>query len=355
MSEGKRRYDRHIVVVRVQVWEKDHWADRATIDVSRGGILLAADTPLPVGHVLKLRLWTPAAEPIEVMAKVQRAAVGEAPGGLGVAVGLEFLTMGKAERARWDAFVLEHSRLLRLHALREAPALFDALPDPGAATEAGAGEPAGPAPEPAARGPNRWSTTTARSTGRPSLVVRLQTMQQLRLLAERVLHSGTVVLATDCALSPQEAVEVAVVHPDTDVEAVLGARVLRLTEPGEDGRPRVLLRFDRVAGSLADELHQFVETGQPMAATPTGVLTEAVRRARAEAQRSPTAPEAWTQLGWSLLALGQDPVAAVQAFQQALACRGDDAAALRGLGVAYALAGDPEMARACARAAAERA
>lgn len=181
------------------------------------------------------------------------------------------------------------------------------------------------------------------------ITVRPADERHLRQFMERRLAATRVFLRSNMPCFPGQLIDVAVVHPKTDAEMVVGGTIARVVQ-GESKRDNgFLMRFSEMDASHKKALLHFVKTGQPSVVSPTAVAGEGTATLRQLAKDQPESVEHQLNYAWSLVTQDESPLDAVEPFLAALACSPADINIHVGLSLAYALAGDAAKSYAFAR------
>lgn len=128
MSGKQRFFTRHPVQLTVKVRTPGGWQEMTTSDVSRRGIFVRTDEPIPAHRIAQMKIQMPSGHVIDAMGHVRRVVAGDEGATGGGGMGVEFFVMSKEAEDEWDAFVLETGRA---HRQRPDMATFqpDSAPD----------------------------------------------------------------------------------------------------------------------------------------------------------------------------------------------------------------------------------
>jgi uncharacterized protein (TIGR02266 family) len=227
----RRKDRRHPYRVRLTLTRGGQELVAQTEDVSFTGIFIRMDTPLPTRQLVRLRLVLPPdGDELSVMGMVARhfPATADLPPG----VGIQFYSLGIAERRRWDQFI----RLVTQGRAGEAtPA-----PAPPAA------------PEPVRRHYPRYAA---------ALQVRLHSVDDLRLLYTRNVSKGGLFFDTTQDLAEGTSLKVSVIHPRTHEQFPLEAVVRWRNTTSEPG---LGLEFVELTEERRDEFLEFIRSEIPV-------------------------------------------------------------------------------------------
>jgi hypothetical protein len=229
----ERRRDRRYPFRLVVVLAKDGKDVTAyTEDVSFTGFFLRVDIPLPDRWLVRLRLKLPPdGDELAVMGMAARQTVARA--GLPPGVGILLYSLSAADRKRWNRFI---------HFVAEAP--------PELKAEAAAT--AVVVPEPVRRHDPRFPMV---------LQVRLQTVDDIRLLYTRNVSKGGLFVATALETPEGTPMKVRIIHPKTGEHFLLDAAVRWRSTSGEVG---LGLEFVQLTDQRRDQLMEFISSEIPV-------------------------------------------------------------------------------------------
>lgn len=299
-----------------------HTERLVTADVSRHGAFILSDAPELEHELVQLTIEVPEREALEVMATVAHRVVrgtgdgleadaghdGELPAGPGM--GVDFLALSRSAKDVWDDFIF---------GLRGRAAVQ---------TEA------------------QVLRRTRRRHARHSscFLVRLRDKDGLREFYTRDIGAGGARLEMPVPESPTDAVELILVHPDSEQEFQLTGRVRRVELPDRDSASEnVAVEFDPLTTTREVALLAFIETGVNYVdeGNPPHEHRALVHAAASRAY--PDSPGSLVATGETMLA-SSDPQLAINAFRTALTLDPRRAAAHLGLHRAYTLLGQDEAA-----------
>jgi Tfp pilus assembly protein PilZ len=230
----RRKDRRHPCRVRLVLTRGGQELVAQTEDVSFAGIFIRTDTPIPARQLVRLRLTLPPdGDELSVMGMVARhfPARDDLPPG----VGIQFYSLGAAERRRWDQFIR-----------------FVTTGKPAAPARAAA--PAVPAvvPEPVRRRFPRYAAC---------LQVRLGSVDDLKLLYTRNLSGGGLFFDTAQDLAEGTSMKVSVIHPRTHEQFQLDAVVRWRNTSSEPG---LGLEFVGLTEAQRDQFLEFISSEIPV-------------------------------------------------------------------------------------------
>ncbi len=373
----KRLFTRHPIMLEVTVRDGDAWTKLVTADISRRGVYLCTERPAALNRIVQLRMALPDGGRIEVMGRVRRTAKDKTEDPLGAGMGIEFFALSDKDRDLWDEYIFEQrrrgqaagndfaetSQILRdavapkelrdlLQAMRLAGDLRD--PESGGTPAAGATSApvAGPTSGAAATDSGAKAAAPAQTKTR-TVSVRPGNADRLAQLAERCRAASTIFLRTAVPFAHRQALDIALVHPESDAEFLLRGSAERVVTADDGTYAGVQVRLPQLDAAQRVAFDHFVSTGQPDGESDALVGTENtyVAGLRTVVEAAPGSAMAHAELGWAQLIDEDKPEAAVESFLAAIELDDRFAPAHRGLALAYALAGDPARARAFGRIA----
>ncbi len=200
-----------------------------TDDVSLAGVYLRTEVRLEVRWLVRLRLKLPdQGDELVVMGMAARQAASKDGGPPGV--GIQLYSLTAVERRRWSQFI-EFAA-----GGRDGPAATDA-------------------PEDAARRPAEPSPGRVDPRFRAVLQVRLQTVDDVRLLYTRNVSKGGLFVGTTIGVAVGSPVKVRVIHPRTGEHFTLEADVRWRSTSSEPG---LGLEFVKMTEQRRDEFLEFI-------------------------------------------------------------------------------------------------
>jgi uncharacterized protein (TIGR02266 family) len=240
----RRKDRRHPYRVRLVLTRGGQELVAQTEDVSFAGIFIRMDTPIPARQLVRLRLTLPPdGDLLSVMGMVARhfPARDDLPPG----VGIQFYSLGAAERRRWDQFI----RLVIAGRPVEPPPPPASLPAPPVLPA----EPVEPvAPDPIRRHFPRYAA---------ALQVRLHSVDDLRTLYTRNVSKGGLFFDTTQDLAEGTSLKVSVIHPRTHEQFPLEAVVRWRNTSAEPG---LGLEFVQLTEARRDEFFEFISSEIPV-------------------------------------------------------------------------------------------
>jgi hypothetical protein len=231
-----------------------------TEDVSFAGIFIRMDTPLPVRQLARLRLTLPP-EQDELSAMGMVARHLPARGALPPGVGIQFYSLGTAERRRWNRFIQfvaasnevtapipmgEAAETDELVSLDDMSA--EAPPDPPPSPVPRAEVP----PEPIRRHDRRYPV---------ALRIRLHAVADLETLYTRNVSKGGLFFGTTLDLPEGTPMKLSVVHPRTGDHFTLEATVRWRDMSAEPG---LGLEFAQFSEARRDQFFEFIASEIPV-------------------------------------------------------------------------------------------
>jgi Tfp pilus assembly protein PilZ len=243
----RRKDRRHPYRVRLVMTRGGQELVAQTEDVSFTGIFIRMDTPIPARQLVRLRLTLPPdGDELAVMGMVARhfPVRDELPPG----VGIQFYSLAASERRRWDQFI---RFVLSARPVGMAP--------PPASPVRPADQPAAAAPAVAAVAPEPVRRHFPRYAA--ALQVRLQSVDDLRLLYTRNVSRGGLFFDTTQDLAEGTPLKVSVIHPRTHEQFPLDAVVRwrnTITEPG------LGLEFVQLTEARREEFFDFISSEIPV-------------------------------------------------------------------------------------------
>jgi uncharacterized protein (TIGR02266 family) len=265
----RRRDRRHPHRMRIILTRGGQDLMAQTEDVSFAGVFIRMDTPLPARQLVRLRLTLPDGEELSAMGMVARhipAREDLSPG-----VGIQFYSLSAGDRRRWNEFIrlvsaerptpatiptASHQPVAvppaAVTAATVRPATVPPVAAPAAALEVEVEEAVEveveAAVEPIRRSFPRYAA---------SLQVRLNSVDDLRLLYTRNVSKGGLYFDTSQDFAEGTALKVAVVHPKTHEQFPLEA-VVRWRNTSAD--PGLGLEFVQLSDERREEFFEFVRS-----------------------------------------------------------------------------------------------
>lgn len=239
--EHNRNYTRHPVALKVHVNTAAGWKECLTADISRIGLFIRMNEPThPLGHVLQVRIELPGRRILELMARVRRVLTAPAPPPMAPGLGVEFFAISKELRDEWDKFVAQLKRPGPANFCEDSQDLRAMMPPKEVMDmlrkmrEAGEIQTVPELPRP----------IQAAQPLPPALVpVQPTDTTKLAILAERVARGAPLFLRTPRLCQEQQAVHVAICHPDTDEEWFAESVVERVVRDENGAYAGVQVRF----------------------------------------------------------------------------------------------------------------
>ncbi|MFH1808384.1 MAG: PilZ domain-containing protein [Pseudomonadota bacterium] len=310
-NDNQRRYPRIDAAVTARLSGGRRSLALQTVNVSRNGVFVRTEQPLPERHLIKLCFQIPGGRTIDVVGMVARSSASGDGHPLGVGMGINFFAMSKDDRRDWDRFCLELERKPHYRASLERDeeqaretaqaGLLPSEPDAPAA-------PSTPGVSPAS------VLTSAPATGQGGLV-----------------NSAELAPGFSAPLEGLEELD------DLDVEVEASEEVEVPLVPSvpswgetDDDLDVTFISDDIEITVLVDEYETSVDD-------PGARISD-------EVSLDPNSPHTHTALGRVLLEQLEDPDSAVKALQRALECDPDYLEAHQLLRLAYALLGQSEKA-----------
>ena len=220
MGIDKRKFERFPARLEVEIRTRGRGQICPSLDVSRHGMFLTTPNPPHERQLLILRIPVPDDQPpIDVMASVvRRHATGggsELPAGMGI----NFFALTEENKNRWEAFLAK------------------------------------------LRGEVPRSPEVNSEGNRPTFLLQPRDIGRLQLFEARDFAQGSMFLRTPVLREIDETIKVMLLHPITDEEFPLLARV-KAVHSGSKTEPKgMTLEFEPVDAALRRDFHAFVEQG----------------------------------------------------------------------------------------------
>ena len=346
MSNHFRRYARHSISLVVDLRSPEGWLPCKTADVSRRGMFLLTHESLEVGQLIQLRAKIPNERPIALLCQVRRLVNDEASPGVGV----EFMPMPLQLEERWDRFVLGVSQ-------RAPSSERIEIADSDAAYDLGPLNISAQAPRKLKAHVERDDDTDERRLVQADTMhAAIETVQmrlrpsgeeELRELCNTIVSHGRLNLWFANQMWPGQAVQVVMIHPESDAERVLEGACSRCGGVSQGGKWPAEVVFSGSKRERSQLVNALME--QPTLEEISGA--DVLGELRAKAETAPTEGDIQLKLGWATLAMDKDPSGAAVYFQKVLALASDDDAGHWALIASYALMGQTELAYRYAEAA----
>jgi len=352
---NQRRYMRIDVSLPVQIRNKQGAIEVLTANISRSGVFLRTDTPMPERQLVKLGFKMPDGTPLQVMGMVVHRFLPKDKHPAGPGMGIHFFALSKNDKKTWDRFCLEmekNSARLQISTQVQAE-----LTIPG---EGGFADPDevldlideieidvfAPATagfvEPVRRENPRYAA---------SFLVRLPDKEQMyEYYTKDISIGGTFIHAKELR-KDGEILELILVHPESNEEFSLEATVVRVIEGPAEYDRGMGLEFTPLDNNRKRELELFIEIGVAFQEDSPEASAERVADLHQAVSLEADSPRAYTELARLLLEEKEDPEAAVEKLLHALALDADYLPAHELLRLAYALAGKRDRALAHLRIA----
>jgi hypothetical protein len=236
MGIDKRKFERFPARLEVEIRTRGRGQICPSLDVSRHGMFLTTQNPPHERQLLILRIPVPDDQPpIDVMASVVRRHASGGGSELPAGMGINFFALTEENKNRWEAF------LAKLRG--EVPRSPDASSD----------------------------------GNRPTFLLQPRDIGRLQLFEARDFAQGSMFLRTPVLREIDETIKVMLLHPVTDEEFPLLARV-KAVHSGSKTEPKgMTLEFAPIDAALRRDFHAFVEQGvtsqsaiQSAASIPSG-------------------------------------------------------------------------------------
>jgi len=380
-SDDKRRVPRYSVSLPVRIRLKRSTVEMLTSEVSRHGVFVRSDDPIPVRHLVQLTLTLPDSKIVEVMGMVARIVRPGEDEPSGPGMGIDFFAMSAAAKTHWAEFIYRlRQEALELEQRIEAEESSESGPEPQLPEATGTGlagtgllvnpddadipglaeifeeipeaviipdgrdEEVPPAlivgdgdepipPEPVRRRAPRYTA---------AFLVRLKDQNLLKTFYTTDISTGGMFLKTPLLKRAGDVVELYLVHPETDQEFKLSGTVKRVVSEAAVTEQGLGIELDPLDDDLRWTLINFIETGvgafEPSEA-PEKQMLEILRSA---IELAPDHPRAHAALAERLLEDHEDAEGAIEAYENALDLDPDFLPAHRGLRIAYGMLGDAE-------------
>ncbi len=236
MGIDKRKFERFPARLEVEIRTRGRGQICPSLDVSRHGMFLTTPNPPHERQLLILRIPVPDDQPpIDVMASVVRRHASGGGSELPAGMGINFFALTEENKNRWEAFLAK----LRGEVPRSPELNIDG--------------------------------------NRPTFLLQPRDVGRLQLFETRDFAQGSMFLRTPVLREIDETIKVMLLHPITDEEFPLLARV-KAVHSGSKTEPKgMTLEFEPVDASLRRDFHAFVEQGvtsqsaiQSAASVPNG-------------------------------------------------------------------------------------
>ena len=220
MGIDKRKFERFPARLEVEIRTRGRGQICPSLDVSRHGMFLTTSNPPHERQLLILRIPVPDDQPpIDVMASVVRRHAPGTGSDLPAGMGINFFALTEENKNRWEAFLAK----LRGEAPRS----------------------------PEANGEGN----------RPTFLLQPRDVGRLQLFETRDFSQGSMFLRTPVLREIGETIKVMLLHPITDEEFPLLARV-KAVHSGSKTEPKgMTLEFEPINAQLRLDFHAFVEHG----------------------------------------------------------------------------------------------
>lgn len=212
VGHEKRRHDRFVVRLPVELAVGKKTSSGETVDVSFGGLFVHTSGPPPLRQLVKVGLRLPPKDtPISLMAMA--VFVEEDSGRPDRGVGLQLFGLDPSSRERWETFVKHVRTLPRVEKVSEQRASLTPIEDE----------------------PPSWDRV------RPEIRIQVHRVEDLQRILEREVARGRIYVRTPLYLEPGRHVELQIIHPRGGRTFVLLGEVDQKVErPGFEGL-RILL------------------------------------------------------------------------------------------------------------------
>jgi Tfp pilus assembly protein PilZ len=371
-GQERRRFPRHDVALAVILQRKDGDVALLTRDISRHGAFVSTGEPAPLRQLVQLRFMLPNIGEVDALCMVARSQ-GEASAD-GPGMGVDFFSLSKDAKARWERFIAElrgepraatstprapaaPASLPRASATASGRARRDPLLDYDAELDARRPpwHPPGP-PEPAARAsarpppPPPDDDELAIASHGSVFILRHPDRETLRAFVQKEVERGGVFLKTRISKELGEKVDVVLVHPETDEEFHIAGTVIRRVISGPVEHRGLGIFFRALSKEAQTSLHDFVDSGVEVIET---AASPSARQLELEAAvlREPDSAEALEALGTYLLDEEGDLGGALSALARALVVGPSNVSIHAPLARAYRKIGDHVRERAHERVA----
>jgi Tfp pilus assembly protein PilF len=285
MTAERRRFSRHMCALPVELEERGQSIRMVTADISRHGAFLLTDSPRHTTELLRLRFDLGDHGHIEVMAQVARHVPPSEDSPTGTGMGVDFFTLSGEAKERWDVFVEDLS------------AQHDPTPSVGR--------------------DQTWRPVRRRhARHRSCFLVRVREKDGLRAFYTRDIGAGGMFLSTPTPDDTEREIDVVLVHPHSEQEYPLTARVVRVANSDSSPERGVAVAFERLSTSEEVALLAFIETGVNYL-DPFDSQQQRREQLQVAARVAPRSTVATVALGEALLASG-DTKLAINAYRSAL-------------------------------------
>lgn len=339
-ASEQRRFKRIDVTVPVLVRLKSANIELVTGNISRHGVFMRTDNPLPERQLVKMSFTIPGSIALEVVGMVARRVLPGDSGSSGPGMGVDFFSIGKDDKKVWDRFCMELERkpelakimlsnqrtensfIGRLKEIKQGAAPGDSA----APTESSA-----PKPAPVRRRHPRYAAT---------FLIRMRDRGELSSYYCRDISNGGTFLKTTLLKQLDEMLELVLIHPETDQEFGLAAKVVRVVDGPTEADQGMGLSFEPLTAAQRDKLEIFIETGVAFLDGLPDLEAETQRALQAAAIIESNSARVHFEWGKRLLYDHEDFKAAVAEFERTLALDPGFAAVYEHLPLAYAMLGD---------------
>ncbi|MCO4763208.1 MAG: PilZ domain-containing protein [Myxococcales bacterium] len=180
------------------------------------------------------------------------------------------------------------------------------------------------------------------------ITVRPTNRAHLEQFIDRRVKRRNIFLRSDMACAPGQGIDVALVHPVTDVEMIVSGVIDRGISSGRGPGTGFLMRFNELESGREGVLRKFIKTGRHS----DNKRDDHAHRAAELSERAADNPRSFEDqlnFAWGLITEGERPADAVEPFLTALALAPTEVEVHLGLSLAYALSGDTEKSYAFVR------
>ena len=335
-ASEQRRFKRIDVTVPVLVRLKSANIELVTGNISRHGVFMRTDNPLPDRQLVKMRFTIPGSIALEVVGMVARRVLPGSSGPSGPGMGVDFFSIGKDDKKVWDRFCME---------LERKPELATVMQSSPARTENSfigrlqeikksappVSESSAPKQAPVRRRHPRYAAT---------FLIRMRDRGELSSYYCRDISGGGTFLKTTLLKQLGEMLELVLIHPETDQEFALAAKVVRVVDGPTETDQGMGLSFEPLTAAQRDKLEIFIETGVAFLDGLPELEAETQRALQAAAILESNSARVHFEWGKRLLYDLEDFKTAAAEFERALALDPGYDAVHEHLPLAYAMLGD---------------